>query len=337
MAKKVALVISGGGAKGAFAVGVIKYLYEKYRAGGWFSIVGGTSTGALISPMAALMAHPTPTVRQAAFDNLLDIYSNVTTRDILEKQDWYEFITRRDCLNETDPLAALLHRRFDPSWYEWLTRPQAPDCYVVYTNYQSGAKVVASPRGGPGGSPMTREEFLTAMLASASVPVLMEPTRIDGAACFDGGVRDLLPFGSAIDLGAEVIVPIYLEPAQYAQSFNRFDRIDKILLRTLSILVDEAGRNDADQAKLVNIGIQAKKDLLSAFKGNPAALAKIKKILDKPAYKGLFGKRLLTLVEGLRPDESLTEDSLTFDPVSMRLWIEKGAAKAKEIVKASPF
>ena len=58
--RKTALVISGGGAKGAFAVGVIKHLCSTYRETGWFDVVGGTSTGALISPMAAVIAAPYP-------------------------------------------------------------------------------------------------------------------------------------------------------------------------------------------------------------------------------------------------------------------------------------
>ena len=57
---KAALVLSGGGAKGAFAVGVVKHLFLAYRETGWFAITGGTSTGALIAPMAALMAAPDP-------------------------------------------------------------------------------------------------------------------------------------------------------------------------------------------------------------------------------------------------------------------------------------
>ncbi|MBA7476842.1 hypothetical protein ES707_12238 [subsurface metagenome] len=46
------------------------------------------------------------------------------------------------------------------------------------------------------------------MIASASVPVIMEPTIIDGQVGYDGGVRDLLPFTRAINQGAETIVPI---------------------------------------------------------------------------------------------------------------------------------
>jgi len=46
------------------------------------------------------------------------------------------------------------------------------------------------------------------MSASPSVPVIMEPTIIDGQVCYDGGVRDLPPFTRAINLGAETILPI---------------------------------------------------------------------------------------------------------------------------------
>ena len=50
---KNALVISGGGAKGSFAVGVLKYiLLNKPEIK--FDIICGTSTGALITPYAAL-------------------------------------------------------------------------------------------------------------------------------------------------------------------------------------------------------------------------------------------------------------------------------------------
>ncbi len=106
---KTALVISGGGAKGAFAVGVVKYLFKNYRKTGWFAITGGSSTGALILPMAACIAAPDPMGKQA-FETLENIYTHVTTSDILEKQNIFELMQRQDCLNESDPLNNLLHR-----------------------------------------------------------------------------------------------------------------------------------------------------------------------------------------------------------------------------------
>ncbi|MGZ8522928.1 MAG: patatin-like phospholipase family protein, partial [Chitinophagaceae bacterium] len=46
---KKALVISGGGSKGAFAVGVYKHLISGYALD--FDVLVGTSTGSLIVPL----------------------------------------------------------------------------------------------------------------------------------------------------------------------------------------------------------------------------------------------------------------------------------------------
>lgn len=332
--KKSALVISGGGAKGAFAVGVLKHIFKTYRDTGWFSITGGTSTGALISPIAAVMGAADP-MGTEAFETLEQMYTNVSTPDILEKQSIFELITRQDCLYESDPLNDLLHRHLRPEWFEWLQSPDAPRCYVVYTNYQTGQKVAMSPQD----EGMTRERFIKGMLASASVPVVMEATIIDEDVCYDGGVRDLLPFGHAIELGAESIVPIFLDPEEFPQTKSRFRRMDKILLRTLSILVDETGRNDFAMANLINIGIQAKEEILSAFSQDQAALRKLQKIFKAEKYQALYGlkKRLISIITGLKPNEPLTEDSLTFDPVKMKAWVDLGEQKAREIIQTSPF
>jgi NTE family protein len=333
MPTRTALVISGGGAKGAFAVGVVKYIYEKFRDTGWFAITGGTSTGALISPLAAMMAAPEPMGKEA-HDTLVHLYSNVSTPNILESQSLIELIQRQDCLNETDPLNELLHRYFRPEWFEWLQTPEAPTCYVVYTNFQTGQKAAVSPKD----AGMTMEGFLQAMMASASIPVLMEATLINEQVCYDGGVRDLLPFGAAIKLGAERILPVFLDPEDFPRTPNRFRRMDKILMRTLEILVDEAGRNDFDMANLINIGIQAKHEILDAAPSDKVR-KKLEAILAKPAYQDLFGpeKRVIEIVPGLRPTQRLTENSLDFVPAEMRLWVEWGAEKAATIIQQSPF
>jgi len=167
----------------------------------------------------------------------------------------------------------------------------------------------------------------------------MEATIIDGDVCYDGGVRDLLPFGKAISLGAETIVPIFLDPEKLSGTRSRFRRMDKILLRTLSILVDEAGRNDFAMANLINIGIQAKKEIFDLFEGDSNALKKLRAVFNKEEFQSLFGseKRLIKIITGLRPDEPLTEDSLTFDPAKMRMWVDWGEQKAREIIQESPF
>jgi predicted acylesterase/phospholipase RssA len=331
---RTALVISGGGAKGAFAVGVVKHLYYNYRSTGWFDIIGGSSTGALISPFVALIAAPEP-IGSKAFERLEYMYTHVKTSDILKKQNIFELLINKNCLNKTDPLNKLLHQEIRQEWFDWLSTPEAPDCYVVYVNYQTGQKIAVTPKD----QGMTRETFLQAMLASASVPVVMESAMIDNKECYDGGVRDLLPFSNAIELGAEMIVPIFLGPEAFGSTNSLFKRMDKILLRTLDILVDESWRNDLDMAELINIGFRTKQDLFSIFSNDQLALNKIKNVFNKKEYEDLYGaeKRLIKIITGLRPDANLTHDSLTFDPVQMQSWVDLGAQKAKTIIQQSPF
>jgi predicted acylesterase/phospholipase RssA len=208
-----------------------------------------------------------------------------------------------------------------------------PYCYVVYTNYQSGNLVVVSPKD-PG---MTRERFIDAMIASASVPVIMEPTIIDGQVCYDGGVRDLLPFARAINLGAETIVPILLDSGKVSPSDRRFRRLDKVLFRTLSIMLDETRKNDLEMANLVNVAIRVKREVLETLAGRPRK--KIQAIFDRDDYSDLFGreKRLVKIAEGLRPDKPLTDNPLNFDPQVMRRWIELGEQKAQTVITENPF
>ena len=332
--KRTALVISGGGAKGAFAVGVIRQIFREYRREGWFSIIGGSSTGALITPLAGLLAAP-PEIAEQALQELINQYSSVHTSDILDKNSVIEFIKRQNCLNSSAPLRRRVSQVFRPECFEWLQREDMPYCYVVYTNYQSGNLEIVSPQD-PG---MTRERFIDAMIASASVPVVMEPAIIDGQVCYDGGVRDLLPFTRAIELGAETIVPVMLDAGRIRHSDNRFHRLDKVIFRTLAIMLDETGENDLQMANRINTAILAKGEILRALQGRPRCRKNIQAIFEKKEYGELFGseKRLVRIIDGLRPDRELTDNPMRFEPEQMQQWIELGEQKARLLLTTSPF
>jgi len=331
--KKTALVISGGGAKGAFAVGVLKFLFSEYGDSGWFAITGGTSTGALISPMAALMSTSNST-REEACETLVRVYTTVKTSDILKKRNIFQWICHQECLNTNDPLNNLIHREFRQEWFDWLKEDEAPHCYVTYVNYKNGMSKDVSPKE----NNISREEFIQAILASAGIPIIVKSTKIGGNACYDGGVRDLLPFKRAIDLGAETIIPIFLDPEKYPESDDPFKKFKEILLRTFSIMLDETGRNDHNIASKVNIAIRAKQALYDRFAGNQEVVDKIRGVLENdPSFAPLFGKRVINIIEGIKPDNPLTEDSTEFDPVKMREWMSQGETKASEIITENPF
>jgi hypothetical protein len=53
----------------------------------------------------------------------------------------------------------------------------------------------------------------------------------------------------------------------------------------------------------------------------------------------LFGpnKKVLRIIEGIRPSIVLTEDSLKFDPAKMKSWMKWGEEKAALKIKNNPF
>jgi predicted acylesterase/phospholipase RssA len=328
-----ALVISGGGAKGAFAVGIIADLHDRFRGTGWFSIVGGSSAGALVAPFAALLGAGR-SVAWRARETMITVATRISTDDILQRRGPLGLLRRADGLNETEPLRRLLERSLEPAWFAWLQSPAAPVIYAVYTNYRTGEKVTVTARD-PG---MDRARFIGALVASASVPVYMEPAFIDGDACYDGGVRDLVPCEQAVGFGAETIIPIMLDPLAPPPAVP-LGRLDRVLVRTIALLMHETGRNDLERVGSFAAAGRVREELRAAFADDPRALRRLDGVFERPSNRPYYGRanRLVTLVEGLRPDVPLTTDMLRFDPALMRAWMEAGARKAAEIIRVSPF
>lgn len=332
--KRTALVISGGGAKGAFAVGVIANLHQRFGDTGWFSIVGGSSAGALVAPFAALLGADARTASRAK-ETMVSVATRVSTSDILARRGPLGLLRRRDALNETEPLRRLLDRSLLPEWFAWLRTASAPVVYAVYTNFRTGEKVTVAARD----RGVDRHRFIDALVASASVPVYMEPAMIDGDACFDGGVRDLLPCEPAVGFGAESILPIMLDPVAPPRSVAPLGRLDRVLVRTIAILLHETGRNDLERAESFAAAGRVREELLAAFAEDPQALRRLERVFEEPANRGFFGRgnRLVTVVTGLRPDAPLTDDVLSFVPALMREWMAAGERKADEVIRHSPF
>jgi NTE family protein len=88
------------------------------------------------------------------------------------------------------------------------------------------------------------------VLASASIPAIFKPVQLPGGTYVDGGVRDILPIGAAVELGGD---PIYAVMASAdgapAKAGARYAGILDIAVRSLlDVLVDEVGYSDAHPA-----------------------------------------------------------------------------------------
>lgn len=315
MANKRALVLSGGGAKGAFTAGVVKYLMVEL--GFNFDLVVGTSTGALIAPLVA----------SQDIANLIHFYENVEQQDILkDRPDLLAFLFS-DALNDTKPLKRLITRFFgDRRRYERLMQ-SSTEMFVTVVNMQTGEIEYGNQHRD------SKPTLLKKILASACVPVMMPPVKIGKHQYVDGGVKEIAPFSKAIDEGATHIISVILSPdAGHREPVRKqFTSSMDILKRTLALLTDEIVDNDLKIATVYSEAIRC----LDQIKTN----AKEKLGLTDSQIRKLFaglenpfqGKRIVGITT-IRPDHELMDSSLNFDPDKMREMVDKGYKKAKEVV-----
>ena len=118
-----ALVISGGGSKGAFAVGVIKRLLKEYPNLNFDTYVG-TSTGSLIVPLAAM----------GKYDVLEQLYSSIKTTDVINKGNIGDKLSEHSIFDAT-PLWNLIEKYYDDASYDLIQQTGKNDQLTCLQTY----------------------------------------------------------------------------------------------------------------------------------------------------------------------------------------------------------
>jgi len=315
MAPKRALVLSGGGAKGAFTAGVVKYLMVELRL--HFDFVIGTSTGALIAPLVA----------SGDIADLVNLYENVRERNILaDRPDLLAFLFS-NALYDTGPLKNLIRRFFgDKERYRRLI-DSPTEVFVTAVNLRTGAIEYGNQHLD------TKPAFLQKILASASIPVMMPPVKIGRDQYVDGGVKEIAPFGKAIEEGATHIFSVILSPdAKHREPVRKaFDSSMEILKRTLDLLTDEIVDNDLKVATIYSEAIR----YLHQIRRNGEERLGLTHSQIKTLFASLenpFERKKVVGMTTIRPERELIASSLDFDPDRMREMVDEGYQKAKELV-----
>jgi NTE family protein len=228
------LVLTGGGARGAYQAGALLALAEISRAGRLpFSVLAGSSAGSI---NAAFLAARADDFGQATRD-LADLWTTLEPQRVFRTDlpalaktagDWLidlglgGFIGtgRGKSLLDTSPLRELIASRLDPSAIgRNVARGLIRGLGVSATSYETGC-VVTFFEGADDIAPWTRisraaiRSKLQAphILASSAIPFFFPAVEIDGAWYGDGSVRLGTPLSPAIRMGAARIVAIGVRP-----------------------------------------------------------------------------------------------------------------------------
>lgn len=232
--KKVALILSGGGAKGAFQVGAEKYAREVKRY--QWDIIAGVSVGAMNGGMLAMHR----------YTRLLQLWDELSNDQVytggFNLLSLIKIFLGAKSFYGNGPLLRLMQQEFDAGRI-------IDDLHVGAVSLISGEYVQ-----------FTKEslELSKAILASASIPVVWPPVDISGdyPAMVDGGVRNINPIGDVLDLEPDEIVIINCGQQQPPVMPEASANVLSIGLRTLDIMQNEIFVNDMREFLRINALVQ---------------------------------------------------------------------------------
>jgi NTE family protein len=328
---KTALVMSGGGSKGAFTVGVLKFIKEQ-RPEITFDVICGTSTGSLIAPLVAT----------GDIKLLEEIYTTKMTGDIIifPESIVERFTKKHTGIFNVEPLFDLIKETVTDGRFNSILN-SGKEIFLATVSLQSGKVTYFTNTNltNTGDYDMIRFSdkinFQRAILASADQPVLMPAIEILGKQYVDGGLREYAPMQAALASGATDIYVVLLSPDLPNKDDRKFDMLKDILFRTLSLFSEDVSANDILIPKIFSDGIKyintVKQKILEEIEITPEDLDVLFNTDNNP-----FGDRRELNIHIIRPEALLESDGLEFIPAQMKSMMNKGFARAGEFFKNLP-
>lgn len=203
---KRALVLSGGGSRGAYECGAWQALREMNIR---LDAVYGTSIGAI---NAALVA-------QGDLDVAVKLWENIRMNQIVSTEEGEEFTVERMVSRKRDLIPFLLENAknflMDITPLENLMRETLEEGRVRASGMELGVMITRVPQFSAFEARLNdipQGQLLDYLLASASCFPIFPLKQIDGEYCMDGGYADNMPVAMAIADGADEIIAIDIHP-----------------------------------------------------------------------------------------------------------------------------
>jgi NTE family protein len=245
-----ALVISGGGSKGAFAGGVAQYLLEEKNHN--YDLLLGTSTGSLLIPHLAL----------GKVDKIRNIYTNVSMDKIFDINPFLvkhkdhintvsinhfnvflQFIKGRRTFGESHRLRNYIAANFTKEEFNTL-KASPTNVIVTVTNLSRNEVEYKSIKD------FNYNEFCDWIWISCNYIPFMSLVNKNGFEYGDGGFSSLVPIREAIQRGAKEIDVVILETEVQTQARVIGKNPFSLMVDLFQTLLNQVEKHDITIGKL---------------------------------------------------------------------------------------
>ncbi len=278
------LILTGGGARGAYQAGVLKAIAEQFPDFHYpFPVICGSSAGALnavgLGGGGEIFRHSVETLEQ--------LWLNLSSDKVYRSDYWAmakgvgqfvkgfvsgEGIDVPGSLLDNSPLRKFLKNVVDfPRLRDNIQHRDIRAVSVTACGYRTGQSIsffqgeddIEGWRSGPRVGVPT-ELTLDHLMASSAIPTLFPPVRIHREFFGDGVVRNMAPLSPAVHLGANRILVVGVS----ANKTNRHERreskhqprLPHILEHLINGMFIDVVENDVDKVGLINRLLEQVKD-----------------------------------------------------------------------------
>ena len=325
-----ALVLSGGGARGAFEAGVI----ESLQSVGPFDIICGTSAGAINGALVAQDAYtdlasvwatiasrnPIQLVPQVQhLENLVTDIAGAASDPMFKRvgdalravAEWFEIGSKAALLGILGavnplPITTILqqHVRYTDLHHTLIitatnvTLRTADTYYFFPAGSALSGEFAAKSRPDINRFPILPENYVSVVQASTSIPGAFAPVILSAnkipCQYVDGGVANNTPIGQAIDAGADEIFIVFMDPKGGAPAPQDATNLLQLGLACFDVMQTKILEDDLKIALTTNEALSAAVDAKSPVAGKrPVTLWEVRPTTPLPVTVLQFDQQKL--------------------------------------------
>ena len=289
--QKTGLILTGGGARAAYQVGVLQAISQILWEAGWrparnpFDIICGTSAGAINAVALACRCENF----SEAVQKLLDVWENFTVEQVYRADSlgvlrsgarWlsllsFGWLLRKwraappTSLLDNTPLAGLLHRMLDLPRLDAVMSDGLLHALAVTASSYTAGNHVTFYQTAADIAPWVRMQRIAMqdqigvehLLASSAIPFIFPAVPLYMGSrreyCGDGSMRQLAPISPAIHLGATKVLVVgagrLSEPPQNAGSQARYPSLAQIAGHAMSSIFLDSLAVDIERLNRINL------------------------------------------------------------------------------------